>query len=288
LALADAEFLMRLPTPAAFADGSLALRGIGPPGVAMRPALKVIGGQMFRAGHRELIVGKGASRKFGLVVGSKVQLVDGDWPVVGVFTDGGDILESYLVGDSDTIMDATRRHGYAQVLAQLANPRDYRQFAMWLTRNPQLGVSVERKVDYDRRQVGAQTDFFTHMAYLIGAIMALGAMVGVVKIMYAAVRSRTREIGTLRALGFGPVTVAASVLAEAVLLGIIGGLIGTGLAWAIFDGREMWIWGSFRLHVSADLLALGLGWATLSSLLGGLVPAIRAARIPAYEALRAA
>ncbi|HEV2704030.1 MAG TPA: ABC transporter permease, partial [Steroidobacteraceae bacterium] len=173
-------------------------------------------------------------------------------------------------------------------LAQLADPRDYPQFATWLTRNPNLAVSVERKVDYDRRQVGTQTSFFTHMAYLIGVIMALGAMFGVVKIMYAAVRSRTREIGTLRALGFGPATVSASVLAEAVLLGIIGALLGTGLAWMIFDGRDMWVWGSFRLHVSVGLLALGLGWATLSSLLGGLLPAIRAARIPAYEALRAA
>ncbi|HEV2702633.1 MAG TPA: ABC transporter permease, partial [Steroidobacteraceae bacterium] len=117
LLLADAEFLMPLPALEGFADGSLALRGIGPAGVAMRPALRVIAGQMFRAGRRELMVGKGASRNFGLTVGSKVHLVDGEWPIVGVFADNGDILESYLIGDSDTIMDATRRHGYSQVLA---------------------------------------------------------------------------------------------------------------------------------------------------------------------------
>jgi putative ABC transport system permease protein len=118
--------------------------------------------------------------------------------------------------------------------------------------------------------------------------MALGAMFGVVKIMYATVRARTREIGTLRAMGFGAAPVAASVLAEAALLGVVGALLGTALAWLVFDGREMWVWGAFRLHLSTDLWALGLLWALVTSLVGGLTPALRAARLPASAALRAA
>ena len=120
------------------------------------------------------------------------------------------------------------------------------------------------------------------------AIMALGALFGVVKIMYAAVRARTREIGTLRAIGFGAGPVAASVLVEAAVLGVLGALAGTALAWLIFDGREMWVWGAFRLRVALSLLALGIVWALVTALLGGLFPALRAARIPASEALRAA
>ena len=286
--LADAEFLMRLPTLEGFADGSLNLRGLSGAGLEIRPAFRVIAGRTFQTGRRELLIGTGAQSRFGLGVGGKVHLIDGDWPIVGVFTDGGDILESYLVGDADTIMGATRRRGYAQVIAQLSDADAYPRFAAWLTENPALAVSVERKTDYDLRQLGSQSAFFTHMAYLIGAIMALGAMFGVVKIMYAAVRARTREIGTLRALGFGAAPVAASVLAEAALLGVVGALLGTALAWLVFDGREMWVWGSFKLQVSTDLWALGLVWALVTSLLGGLAPALRAARLPASEALRAA
>ena len=130
------------------------------------------------------------------------------------------------------------------------------------------------------------TAFFTRMAYVIGAIMALGALFGVVKIMYAAVRARTREIGTLRAIGFGATPVALSVLLEAALLGTIGALIGTAIAWLILDGREVWVWGAFKLHVSPFLWVLGIVWALVTSLLGGLFPALRAGRLPPFEALR--
>jgi len=116
--------------------------------------------------------------------------------------------------------------------------------------------------------------------------MALGALFGVVKIMYAAVRSRTREIGTLRAIGFGATPVVVSVLAEAALLGVIGALAGTAIAWLLFDGRDMWVWGAFQLHVAPSLWALGLAWALVTSLLGGLLPALRAGRLPPVEALR--
>lgn len=285
--LADAEFLMRIPPLEGFAAGSLQLRGIGPAGLALRPAFRVVAGHIFRAGTRELVAGVGAARKFGLTVGSEVRLRDGVWPIVGIFSCGADIVESYLVGDAITVMAARRRAGFAQVLVQLEDARAYPKFQAWLMGNPALSVFVERKTDYDLRELGVTTAFFTRMAYVIGMIMALGALFGTVKIMYAAVRARTREIGTLRALGFGATPVALSVLVEAALLGAIGALSGAAIAWLIFDGREMWVWGAFKLHVSPSLWALGLVWALVTSLLGGLFPALRAGRLPPFEALRA-
>jgi putative ABC transport system permease protein len=284
--LADPEFLMRLLSMEGFAAGSLQLRGVGPAGIALRPAFRIEAGHMFRTGTRELVVGVGAARKLGLGVGSEVRMRDGKWPIVGVFSCGGDIIESYLVGDALTVMAARRRAGFAQVIAQLVDAKAFPEFQRWLTENPALTVSVERKTDYDLRTAGASTAFFTRMAYVIGAIMALGALFGTVKIMYGVVRARTREIGTLRAIGFGATPVVVSVLAEAALLGAIGALLGTAIAWLIFDGRDMWVWGAFKLRVSPALWALGLAWAIVTSLLGGLLPALRAGRLPPSEAVR--
>ncbi len=285
--LADPEFMMWLPPVEGFAAGSLQLRGIGPAGLALRPAFRIVAGHMFGAGMRELAVGVGAARKFGLHVGSEVRLRDGKWRIVGVFSCGADIIESYLVGDAPTVMTARRSPGFAQVIVQLVDTQAYPEFQKWLMENPAIDVSVERKADYDLRVVGADTSFFTRMSYIIGVMMALGALFGVVKIMYGAVRARTREIGTLRALGFGSTPVALSVLLEAALLGAAGAVVGAAIAWLIFDGREMWVWGAFKLHVSPHLWLLGLAWAIVTSVLGGLAPALRAGRLPPSEALRA-
>lgn len=285
--LADAEFLMYTLPIEGFAAGSLQVQGIGPTGVRLRPMFRIVAGRMFRSGARELAVGVGAARRFGLRVGSQVQLRDGKWPVVGLFTCGGDISESHLVGDALTLMAARRRAGFAHVIAQLASANAYEEFRKWLSENPALAVHVERKTEYDLRELGVNTAFFTRMAHVIGAIMALGALFGSVKIMYAAVRARTLEIGTLRAIGFGATPVAVSVLLEAMLLGALGALLGAALAWMVFDGREMWVWGAFKLHVSPSLWLLGLVWALVTSAAGGFLPALRAARLAPSEALRA-
>ena len=171
----------------------------------------------------------------------------------------------------------------------MTNAEAYQSFEAWLTANAALRLSVERKSDYDLRQLGTQVAFFTRMAYLIGAIMAFGALFGVSKIMYSVVRVRTREIGTLRAIGFGASPVAVSILVEAALLGVTGALLGTALAWMALDGRAIWVAGAFRLQVSSHLpLALGITWALASTVIGGLFPALRAANLQPYEALRSA
>jgi putative ABC transport system permease protein len=284
--LADPEFLMRLLSMEGFAAGSLQLRGVGPAGLALRPDFRIVAGHLFRTGTRELVVGVGAARKLGLGVGSEVRMRDGKWPIVGVFSCGGDIIESYLVGDALTVMTARRRAGFAQVIAQLVDAKAFPEFQRWLTQNPTLTISVERKTDYDLRTAGASTAFFTRMAYVIGTIMALGALFGTVKIMYGVVRGRTREIGTLRAIGFGATPVVVWILAEAALLGAVGALIGAAIAWLIFDGRDMWVWSAFKLRVSPALWLLGLAWALTTSLLGGLLPALRAGRLPPSDAVR--
>ena len=285
--LADAEFMMYTLPLEGYAAGSLQIRGIGPTGVALRPEFKIVAGRTFRPGARELIVGVGAARKFGLGVGSQIRLRDGSWPVVGVFSCGTDLIESHLVGDALTLMGARRGAGFAQVIAQLASPNAYPALSKWLVENPSLSVAVERKSDYDRRALGAYATFFARMAYVVGAIMALGALFGVLKVMYGAVRARTREIGTLRALGFGAAPVALSVLLEASLLAAMGALIGAVLAWTIFDGRDIWVWGAFKLRVPPSLWLLGVAWALITALLGGLLPAVRAGRLTPVEALRA-
>jgi putative ABC transport system permease protein len=284
--LADAEFVMRIPPLEGFAAGSLQLRGVGPAGILLRPGFKIVAGRMFRTGTRELVVGVGAARKFGVSLGSNLQLRDGSWSIVGVFSCGADIIESYVVGDASTVMAARRRAGFAQVIVQLVDARAYPEFQSWLTENPNLSVSVERKTDYDQREIGMNTLFFTQMSFVIGGVMALGALFGVVKIMYATVRARTREIGTLRAIGFGATPVVISILAEATLLGAIGALLGAAIAWMIFDGHDMWVWGAFKLRVAPSLWALGLAWALVTSLLGGFLPALRAGQLPPVAALR--
>ncbi len=285
--LADAEFMMNTLPLEGYAAGSLQIRGMGRAGVALRPEFKIVAGRMFRPGARELVAGLGAARKFGLGVGSQIRLKDGAWPVVGVFSCGTDIIESHLAGDAVTLMAARRAAGFADVIAQLASAGAYPAFQKWLVENPALSVAVERKTDYDRRALGEYTTLFTQMAYVISAIMALGALFGVLKIMYGAVRTRTREIGTLRAIGFGAAPVVLSVLLEASLLAALGALIGAVTAWILFDGRDIWVWGAFKLHLPPSVWLLGLAWSVITALLGGLLPALRAGRLKPVEALRA-
>jgi putative ABC transport system permease protein len=242
---------------------------------------------MFRTGAQELIIGVGASRVLGLKIGDKVLMPGGFWPIVGTFSNGGDAAEGTFFADAETLLSITRRRGYASVIAKLTSPAAFDELHDWIVGNPALKLDTERIPDYLLRRTGGQLAFLTRATYAIGVIMALGALFGATKIMYAAVRARTREIGTLRALGFGSAPVAGSVLLEAILLALVGAALGTLLAWLVFDGRVVYSGGVFKLRVSASLVALGLAWGLVIAMLGGLFPAIRAAKLAAAEALRA-
>lgn len=278
--LADAETLFWVPPMQSHFTGSPELRGIGAAGLALRPELRIVAGRMFRSGRQELIIGARAARAYHLQVGDGVTLPGGEWPIVGVFKDDGSILEGQLVGDVITLISAAHMSGFGSVLVRLESPGDFDAFAHWLTTNPALKVTAERRSHYAARTVNLYTAFFTEVTYLVAAIMALGALFATVKLSYAAVSARTHEIATLRAIGYQPVAVAVSVLLETALLSLAAAVLGGATAWLFFNGRLVAdIHNLFDLAVPPRLFAIGIVWALSLAIVGGLAPAIRAARL---------
>ena len=212
----------------------------------------------------------------------------GSWPIVGAFSDDGSIEESELLGDAATLRAVGIVAGFSSVLVRLTRPEAFGTFEHWLTTNPTLDVNVERQSDYAVRTVNRAAEFYTELTYFVAVIMALGALFGIVKLTYAAASARTREIGTLRAIGYQPYSVAISLLLETAALSLTGALLGTGAAWLLFNGKHVAVLHNvFDLSVSPRLFALGLVWALALALLGALPPAIRAARASVVDALRA-
>ena len=268
--------------------GFTTMRGLADKGQGVRPELKIVAGRMFQPGKREMIVGVGAQAMFQhMRVGDKVILPDGEWPIVGVFATG-DLLEGQLVGDTETLLTSTHKTNYNTVLVRLASPDSLDTFKKALTTNPALSVDVIRHSDWYKRVASQSTFALALLGYVVGAVMAIGALFGCLNTMYSAVSTRGREIATLRALGYGAFPVAVSVILEAVLLAVIGAVIGAGIAWALYDGKQDLFGNSvFYLSVSRTQFELGVIWAGAVALLGGLFPSIRAARRPVVEALRA-
>ena len=290
--LADPEYvsiLLAKPKPAGRAPGLVTLRGMGRKALAVRPELKIVAGRMFRPGARELIVGIALLSEFReLEVGDKIIMQDGQWPIVGTFTTGGDVLEGQIIGDAATLMSAAKRNNFNSVIVRLGGPGSLENLQHALAENPRLGARAERQSDYTERTSQDTAGFFRAVAYAVGGIMALGALFGALNTMYSAVGARTQEIATLRALGFGGMAVAVSVIAESILLALAGALVWIGLAWALFNGQS-YAFGEvlFHLMVSPALVGVGLAWALAVALLGGILPAVRAARLPVVDALRA-
>jgi putative ABC transport system permease protein len=287
-AVADAEIYATVP--AFKKNGEVAtvlVRGVGPKAIELRPEFKLVSGRMFRPGSRELIVGIGAEAQYAsLAVGDKVLLPDGEWPIVGSYSTG-DVVEGELVSDTDTIMSAIKHATYNSVIVRLSSPDALDAFKKALTTNPALSVSVERHSDYYRRTSQTFAGFVAGVAYAVGAILAFGAFFGALNTMYSAVAARTIEIATLRAIGFGAAPLAISVISEALLLALIGALIGAAAAWLLFNGQQH-ISGNnvFHLEVSPGLIGLGIAWAAVTALLGAALPAIHAAKLPVAAALR--
>ena len=281
-------------TPVTRRDGQIPvrmiLRGVGPKAFALRPEFKLVSGRMFRSGTRELIAGTAAQAQFeGLNVGDKLIMPEGEWEIVGSFETGGDLIEGQVLGDAETVIASRRSTGFGSMIVRLESPDAFENFRSALLANPALDVDVRRQSDFYEQFGGQFTTFYTTVAYLLGGIIAIGALFGTVNIMHSAVASRTREIATLRALGYGAAPVAISVLAEALLLAIAGALIGAAVAWLLFNGnRNSWAgFVVFDLAVTPRLFLLGMGWALGIALLGAALPAIRAARLPVATALRA-
>jgi putative ABC transport system permease protein len=270
------------------AQGFIILRSFGKEGQALRPTFHMVAGRMFRPGTHELIAGVKAPFQFkGMALGDKVILPDGEWPIVGTFATG-DLLDAQLVGDTETVMQSIRHKAYTTITARLASPSAFAAFRTALTTNPLLAVDVMRLPDWNA-MTSADTSAFFHLAiYGIGVILAIGALFGCFNTMYAAVESRSNEIATLRALGYGGFAIAVSILLEAAILSVAGGLIGASIAWTLFDGVQSGFGSDvFTLIVSPAMIATAILWAIAVALLGGILPSIQAARWTVSDALRA-
>lgn len=294
MASAEAVVVVDMPKKSNDSGANVTVRGVGAAGLAVRPEIHLVAGRVFQRGLRELIVGNGAQAQFkGLDVGSHIALRGSDWTIVGAFASNGDSHESELLADAETVLSAYRRNLYQSVVVLLDSKDSFTAFKSSLTTNPQLSVDVMREHDYYAQQSRRMSTVLAFVAYVVGGIMAVGALFGALNTMYSAVSVRSREIATLRAIGFGASAVVLSVLIEAMLLSVVGAMIGAGLAWVFFNGNVVSTLGSnftqvvFRLAVSPSLVVLGIVWACAIGIVGGSFPAIRAARLPVAAALRA-
>jgi putative ABC transport system permease protein len=275
-------------------EGSVQLRGVGEQAWAVRPQVKIIAGRTFTPGMRELIAGKGATKQFaGLEPGHQIRLGSQLWTVVGVFA-SDDSLDSEIWGDAGVVADTYRRGGSrASVTVRLNDPQTFDAFKTALEANPQLKVDVSTTLDYFSKQSEGTTKTIRAIGITVGLIMAIGALFGALNTMFAAVASRAREIATLRAIGFRGLPVVVAVMLETMLLALLGGVLGGLLAWLLFNGYSASTLAagtvgklSFELKVTPQLLWVGVLWALTIGFIGGLFPALRAARLPVTTALR--
>jgi putative ABC transport system permease protein len=295
LASAELFVIIDLPKISTGTDANVPLRGVEPAAFQVRENLKIVEGRKFDWGKNEVIVGRGAVREFaGLQVGSTIKVGRYEWPVVGIFSADGGAAESEIWTDAKVLQDAYHRgDSFQSVSVRLNSAAAFQAFKDALTSNPQLNVQVMRQTDYYAQKSQTMTRLVNTLGYVIAFLMALGAVFGALNTMYSAVAVRSREIGTLRALGFGGGAVVVSLLLESMLLALVGGVIGGALAYVAFNNFhtstmnfQSFSQVTFAFRVTPALLVRGIAWAAVIGLIGGLFPAIRAARIPITVALR--
>lgn len=273
--------------------GSVQFRGVGEKAFAVRPNVELVAGRRFTPGLRELIAGTGAQRQFaGLAVGNEVQLGSQAWTVVGIF-ESNDAMASELWADAATVASAYRRgSSRTSVVAKLTDAGDFGAFEAALAADPRLGVDTLTTLEYFENQSSQMTTVLRVVGMVVGGIMAIGAVFGALNCMFAAVAERAREIATLRAIGFRGLPVVVAVMLETMLLAVAGGVIGGVIAWFTFNGfTASTIAGgvgqlTFDFQVTPELLWTGVKWALAIGFVGGLYPAMRAARLPVTTALR--
>ena len=296
-AVASAELLViiDLPKRSTGTDANVPLRGVEPMAFGVRAEVEIIDGRNFEWGTNEVIVGVGAVRAFaGLDLGATLPVGRENWEIVGIFTANGGISESEIWTDAGVLQPAYRRGtSFQAVYAKLESPDAFQGFKDRLTADPRLNVKVVRQDEYYETQSESITTLVSVLGAIIAGMMGLGAVLGAINTMYSAVSARTREIATLRALGFANGAVVISVLVEALVLSLIGGVFGAAVAYFAFDGFrtatmnfQSFSQVVFAFAVTPALLVMAIAYAALIGLVGGLFPAIRAARLPIASALR--
>jgi putative ABC transport system permease protein len=296
-AIASAELfvIINLLKKATGTDANVPLRGVESAAFEVRDKFNIIEGRMFEWGLNEVIVGVGAKMEFeGLELGSTIPVAQEEWPVVGIFEAGGGLSETEIWVDAAVLQPAYRRgNSYQSVIAKLESPESFEQFKDALTSDPRLNVKAMRESEYYESQSAMLYNTITGIGTFIAVIMGFGAIFGALNTMYTAVSSRAREIATLRALGFHSGPVIISIMAESLLLALAGGVLGAVAAWWVFDGfraatlnMTSFSQVAFAFDVSLSLLTRGILFAMVIGFIGGLFPAVRAARQPVANALR--
>ena len=295
--LASAEMVVIVGLPKR-SDGSVAnvsVRGVGPAAFDLRPELNVVAGRRFEAGTDQVIVGMPlAGRMRNCDIGSRLRFAGRDWEVVGHFETGGSGFESEIWGDAETMIPAFERDGYQSMTLQLTNAAALLALEERIEADPRLNLKVQSELSYYEAQSREFTTFIRVMGATIALLMSFGAIAGALNTMFAAVNARTREIGTLLALGFSRGSVLLAFMVESVLLALVGGLLGCALGLLIngvSTGTTNWASFSevaFAFRVTPPILVAGLVFAVVMGAVGGLLPAARAARKRVAESLRAA
>ncbi len=296
-AIASAELyvIIDIPKIGTNSPANVPMRGVEPRATAVREEFSITEGRMFEFGTNEVVVGRGAAVNFqGLTLGSTIQSGQNKWQVVGIFETDGSVAETEIWCDSRALQGAYRRgNTFQTVLARLDSSDTFDSFRDWLTANPQVNLQVRRETEYYAQQSRALSSLIRTVGFGIAALMGIGAVFGAILTMYTAVSTRSREIATLRALGFNTTSVLVSVLTESLALAAIGGAIGGVLAYFAFNGYQTSTMNfstfsqvAFAFQVTPQLLGMGLTYALLMGLIGGLFPALRAARLPIPSALR--
>jgi len=295
VASAELYVIIDIPKIGTNTPANVPMRGVEPQATKVRDEFSMVEGRMFQFGTNEVVVGRGAKVNFqGLTVGSTIHSGQNTWQVVGVFETDGSIAETEVWCDSRVLQGAYRRgNTYQTVLARLDSSQSFDTFRDWLTANPQVNVQVRRETEYYAQQSRQLSTLIRTVGFGIAALMGIGAVFGAILTMYTAVSTRSREIATLRALGFNTMSVLVSVLSESLALAAIGGAIGGVLAYLAFNGYQTSTMNfstfsqvAFAFQVTPRLLGMGLTYALIMGLIGGLFPAVRAARLPIPSALR--
>jgi putative ABC transport system permease protein len=295
LASAELYVIIDLPKKSTNTSANVPMRGVDRTALQVRNEATIVEGRMFEFGTNEIVVGRGANGQFaGLTVGNELRSGQNSWKVVGVFEADGGVAETEIWCDARVLQGAYRRgNSYQTVLVRLETADSFTAFRDWLTSNPQVNVQVRRETEYYAQQSRALSSLIQGVGFGIAGLMGVGAVFGAILTMYTAVSTRSREIATLRALGFNATSVVISVLAESLALAAIGGAIGGLAAYFAFNGYQTSTMNfqtfsqvAFAFQVTPQLLVLGLVYALIMGLVGGLFPAIRAARLPIPAALR--
>jgi putative ABC transport system permease protein len=274
--------------------GNVVIRGVGKKGVRLRPQLRIVQGRMFRHGSSEVIAGRAIAERYrGAGLGETLRFAMGEWTVVGVFDAGGSGFDSEIWGDAEQLMQAFRRPVFSSVIVKLADPAGFDAFRERLDADQRVTLDAKREPAYWADQSELMANFIRILGLSLSAIFSIGAVIGAMITMYAAVANRTREIGTMRALGYRKRAILWVFLAESLLLGALGGVLGVFAAsFMQFLSISTMNWQSFselafKFTLNGPIVVQSLAFALFMGFVGGFLPAARAARLNIVHALRA-